>query len=290
MDSASKFSSRFSLVHPALLFTIMISLLIGAESLASVLVAPTVVFLSDKDKTGRMTIQNPTDKPKEVSIYISWGLPTSDSAGNIQVILKDSGVTDPHSAKDWVKPFPSKMILGANSSQVVRFRANPPGNLPDGEYWARIVVKAQEGEMNLPVPSSQDKITTKLNMITQTAIMLKYRTGNLVSKLELVNAEARRTDEEVVVTASFENKGNVSYVGVLRCRLMDNDGNLIAEDKLDLAVYYSLTRKVTLPLKENHAGKPLRVELAVSTSGRTDISDQDLIPGNSLERSLAVNQ
>jgi len=71
---------------------------------------------------------------------------------------------------------------------------------------------------------------------------------------------------------------------------MDNDGNLIAEDKLDLAVYYSLTRKVTLPLKENHAGKPLRVELAVSTSGRTDISDQDLIPGNSLERSLAVNQ
>ncbi len=290
MDSASKLLSRFSLNHPALLFSIIISLLIGAESMASVLVAPTVVFLSDKDKTGRMTIQNPTDKPKEVSIYISWGLPTSDSAGNIQVILQDSGVTDAHSAKDWVKPFPSKMILGANASQVVRFRANPPANLPDGEYWARIVVKAQEGEMNLPVPSNQDKITTKLNMITQTAIMLKYRTGNLVSKLELVNAEARGTDSAVIVTASFENKGNVSYVGVLRCRLVDDAGNLVAEDRLDLAVYYSLTRKVTFPLKEDQSGTPMRVEMAVSTSGRTDISDQDMIPGNSLERSLVVNQ
>ena len=93
-----------------------------------------------------------------------------------------------------------------------------------------------------------------------------------------------------MVTANMENRGNVSYVGVLSCRLLDSDGKVISEDKLDLAVYYVLTRKIKLPMKEAGFNKPYKVELSINTAGRTDISDQDLIPGNSIEYSMAVNQ
>ncbi|HSG99206.1 MAG TPA: hypothetical protein VLB27_04095, partial [candidate division Zixibacteria bacterium] len=64
-----------------------LSTLLAAPTMAGVLVAPTVVFLSEKGRTGRMTVQNPSDKPKEVTIHFSFGLPESDSLGNVTVTL-----------------------------------------------------------------------------------------------------------------------------------------------------------------------------------------------------------
>ncbi|SYZ72893.1 hypothetical protein TRIP_C21008 [Candidatus Zixiibacteriota bacterium] len=266
---------------------ILILFIASADLFASVLVAPTVVFLSEKDRTGRITVQNPSDKPKEITVYLSYGLPTSDSAGGIQMILQDTGITDPRSALTWIKAFPEKMVLAPGATQVVRLRANPPKNLPDGEYWARIVVKSQEGATAIPAPSSEDKITTKLNMVMQTAIMLKYRTGNLVSKLEVTKTDVEKVDSTVQVTISMTNRGNVSYVGILLCRLLDKAGKVISSDDIDLAVYSELTRRVRLPF----AGKdsvPYKVDISITTAGRKDIPEQDMITGNVIAYSAEI--
>jgi P pilus assembly chaperone PapD len=260
----------------------------AANICASVLVAPTVVFLSEKDRTGRITVQNPSDKPKEITVYLSYGLPTSDSTGDVQMILQDTGITDPHSAMTWIKAFPEKMILAPGATQVVRLRANPPKNLSDGEYWARIVVKSQEGATTIPVPSGSDKITTKLNMVMQTAIMLKYRTGNLVSKLEVAKTDVQTVDSAVQVTIAMINRGNVSYVGVLQCRLLDAAGKIISSDDIDLAVYSELTRRIRLPFVPNE-NTPHKVDISITTSGRKDIPEQELIPGNVIAYSAIIN-
>jgi hypothetical protein len=76
---------------------LFVSLLLPAiDVLAGVLVAPTVVFMSNKNRTGRLTIQNPGDKSEEVSVHFSFGIPVTDSMGNI---LSPSGfwVTYPNS-------------------------------------------------------------------------------------------------------------------------------------------------------------------------------------------------
>jgi len=257
---------------------------------ASVLVAPTVVILSDKDNTGRITIQNPTDKPKEISIYMSFGLPVSDSTGNVGIELKDSAVTDPHCAMSWVKAFPSKMILAPNATQVIRLRATPPKGLADGEYWARIVVKSQEGTTTIPVASSPDKISTKLNMVMQTAIMLKYRTGNMISKLEVTQRDVQVVDSVVQVTVSMANRGNVSYVGSLNCRLIDAENKVVASDRFDLAVYYDLTRRFHFPIAGKTFSRPCKVEVSINTAGRTDLADAEIVSGNAIDFSLAVSQ
>ena len=159
---------------------LVLALLLAAADLpAGVLVAPTVVFMSRDARTGRMTLQNVTDKPQEVSVFFSYGLPTADSLGDVRVRLQDSAVTDPKACLDWVKAFPRRLVLPANASQVVRFVASPPRDLPDGEYWARVVVKAQQVEPNIPEPIGEGEITTRLNMVMQTAIMLKYRHGDV---------------------------------------------------------------------------------------------------------------
>jgi P pilus assembly chaperone PapD len=249
---------------------------------AGVLVAPTVVFLSETDRTGRLNVQNPTNKPKEVSVFFSYGLPESDSLGEVRVVLDDSNVTDPRSALDWVKAFPRKFVLPPNGAQVVRVVAYPPKGLADGEYWARIVVRSQEGTAEIPVPGENDQITTKLNMIMQTAIMLKYRTGSLTSELELTDVETKVSDSIIDVIVDMANRGNVSYMGVINCRLLDADKKMISYRKMDLAVYRTLKRKLPLNVIPGDFKKPYYIDLVISSEGRDDIPNKDMIFGNEI--------
>ena len=257
---------------------------------AGVLVAPTSVILSETDRTGRMTIQNPTDKPKEISVRFAFGIPTSDSLGNVTVNIIDSSDTDhPRSAIEWVRAFPRKMVLAPGATQVVRFVANPPRDLPDGEYWARIVVRSQESQANIPLSGESDKITTQLNMVMETAIVLKYRTGDLVAKLDVTATEIDRTDSTVSVTFDIANRGNTSYVGVLNCRLLDAANKELASRKLDFAIYEDLKRRIDLPLIHGKGPEPWHLEVAISTEGRKDIPPEELINGNIIEFSKVVD-
>jgi hypothetical protein len=244
--------------------------------------------MSETKRTGRITIQNPTDKPKEVSISFSFGLPVSDSLGNVRITLQDSAVTDPRSCLGWIKAFPKKVILQPGSRQVVRLVAKPPKDLADGEYWCRIVVKSQEGQTSIPVPTSEDGISTKLNMVMQTAIVCKYRTGNLISKLDVTKTDVVRHDSTVTVMIDMVNRGNVSYVGLLDCRLKDAAGRNIADRQIDLAVYRELRRRIDLAFTAGQYKEPLRVDVIINTEGRSDIDPEDLIIGNSIEYSSTV--
>ena len=256
--------------------------------LAGVLVAPPVVFISENGRTGRLTVQNPTNAPKEVTVSFSFGLPESDSLGNVNIILQDSAVTDPRSCLEWVRAFPRKLVIPANGSQIVRFVASPPKDLPDGEYWARVVVEAQEGATTIPTPEDDNKITTKLNMIMRTAIMLKYRTGDLVANLEMNSADAEVVDSKVHVMLDFTNKGNVSYLGVLDCRLLDADNKEISRQDIHLAVYHDLRRRMELPIVDGDFRPPYKVEVVVSSKGRKDIPQEEMIYGNEIVKTLRV--
>lgn len=269
-----------------LFFLLLLFLAFASQVTAGVLVAPTVVVLSDKHRTARLDINNPGNTAQEVTISFAFGLPESDSLGNVRVMLQDSNITDPRSTVEWVKAFPRQIVIPPNGTQVVRFVASPPTGLADGEYWGRIVVRSKDAQKEIP-PAADDKaITTKLNMIMQTAIMIKYRTGQLSSVVEVEKATTQRTDSSVQVTIDMNNKGNVSYVGVLSCRLMGDDKKEISRTQTDLAVYRQLRRKLELPTKGT-AGK-YTVEISVTTEGRTDIAPEDQIAGNKCFSSVEV--
>lgn len=265
---------------------LILLLLFAGNIMAGVLVAPTVVLLSDKNRTARLDVNNPGSTPQEISISFAYGLPESDSVGNVRVRLLDSNITDERSAVEWIKAFPRQMVIPPNGSQVVRFVVNPPKDLKDGEYWARVVVRSKEGQQEIPIPSDEGAITTKLNMIMQTAIMLKYRTGSLSSEVAVSNATAVRNDSAVMVTVDLANKGNVSYIGVLNCRLIGEDKREISRVQTDLAVYRELRRRIELPIKAT-TGK-YTVEVAITTDGRTDIAPEDIIQGNKIFSTVEV--
>ena len=235
-------AGRFGLCGGILLFVLV--LLTGPLS-AGVLVAPSVIFLSDDSRTGRMTLQNTGDQPQEVTVFFSFGLPEGDSLGDVQVVL-DSTAEDPQSCLGWVKAFPRRLVLPPNASQVVRFVATPPRDIADGEYWSRVVVRTQDAQAQIPIATEQEGITTKLNMVMQTAIMLKYRHGDIFTELQLAGAEVTTLDDRVQVMLDLKNKGNASYLGMLRTRLLDAEGREVSQNSVQLAVYRELKRRVLL--------------------------------------------
>lgn len=289
MRSDSKDAKSFvRLVQSCAAFVWIALLLMAVDLSAGVLVAPTVVILSDKQRTGRINVENPGNKPKEVEISFSYGLPTSDSLGKISIDLQDSNVTDPRSALEWIKAFPRKIRLEPGGSQVVRLVARPPKDLPDGEYWAHIVIKSQEGQTSFPVASEEEGITTKLNMIMKTAIALKYRTGDLEAELEMTDFQVMEIDSQIVIYCDLKNLGNVSYLGVLTCRLLDATDREISFHKSNLAVYRDLRRGIYFPLTDQGFERPYRVDLFISGKGRTDVPKQDMVYGNEITYSAAV--
>jgi len=276
------------LLLKGLMFAGVITFLLIQNAGAGVLVSPTVVFISDKSPTGRMTLLNNGDTPQEVTVYFSYGLPVSDSLGNISVVFQDSAVTDPRSCLDWVRAFPRKVIIEPGESQIVRFMVRAPKNLPDGEYWARIMVQSQAANVQIPVSSEQDGVRTHLNMITELAIMLKYRTGDLVSSLELRDAYTAVKDTLVEVMLDMVNKGNVSYMGMLECRLLDSDMKEISSNLRKLAVYREMIRRIDLKYITEGFKPPFHVEIRINSEGRNDITPEDMIIGNIITRTVAV--
>ncbi len=269
---------------------ILIGLLLSlpaVPAIGGILVSPTVVFVSETNRTGRMTLHNPTERAQEVNIKFSFGLPATDSLGTVRVAFQDSAVTDPRSALEWVKSFPRRVVIAAGESQTVRIMVNPPGDLPDGEYWARIMIRSQNATEDLPTAAA-DQIATHLTMVTEMAIMLKYRTGELFSQLEMSEARAIATDSTVDVWMDLENLGNVSYMGVLRLWLRDADGTEMHQFISNLAVYRTQTRRFVLPVPEGEFKPPYQVEVGISSEERNDIDDRDLIAGNKISYSMAA--
>lgn len=254
---------------------------------ASVLVAPTVVFLNQAEPTERMTIMNQGTKPQEVTIDFAWGLPQSDERGTVFVELQDSASGDPRSAVEWLRAFPRTVIIPPGQTQIVRVMARPPAGLEDGEYWARVVVRSQEARQQEEIDLAEGVITTQLNMVMQTAIMVKYRTGELSSSLQLNSARAWQDGSHIRVLVDLTNQGNVSYMGVANLTLVDGQGREVGEQKTNVAVYRDLRRRFDMNIPDD-ARPPYRVQMKISSEGRTDVAAPDLIAGNSVEDVLAV--
>lgn len=282
---------RFYSSHVAPVTAVAVFLALVAfamPSFAGVLVAPTVVFISDLNRTGRLEVQNTGDAPREVTVRLAYGLPESDSLGNVFVQLQDSNITDPKAAVDWVKPFPRKIVVPPGGTQVIRLVARPPQDLPDGEYWARIVVTSREGKSELPTPEGNDQIATRLNMVMQTAIMLKYRNGECMTRLEMTDHTASLTDNGAEVLLGLKNLGNASYMGVLRCSITDADGKTAAEKDFNIAVYDDLLRRVDLEFDRAQFRAPFTVDVNISSEGRTDVAREDMLFGNDVSYSMTI--
>lgn len=270
-----------------ILFINLASLAIGATWLHAqgVTLSPTAVYIDSRTRTETLALYNPSGAATEVMIEFVFGYPQSDAEGNVSVPLTlEPDVGEP-SALGWLRVFPRRLLLQPGQRQVVRVLAEPPAGLPDGEYWARLVVTSRGSEA--PVEDASGDLSVRLDLITKVVTAANYRHGTVRTGIEIIQSTAAREGDRVNVRVDLARNGNAAFLGRLRADVLDANDTVVASAWDDVAVYRTMLRLFTIALPAGTEG-PLHVRLTTDT-GRKDLPAGAAIPTDTVTRVIRIS-
>ena len=96
-------------------------------------------------------------------VDLRFGFPDTDSNGTPFIRFIDDPGPEFPSAVDWIRPYPRRLRLEPGEKQVVRLLATPPDDLPDGEYWTRMIVSGQGA--SVPIESSDTAVRAGVSLV-----------------------------------------------------------------------------------------------------------------------------
>lgn len=251
--------------------------LAGAAKAHAVTVAPSALYIGHQTRTATLTLHNPGTLAEEIEISFAFGYPTSDGQGNVSVntVPADSAPAGEPSAAGWIRAFPRRLRLEPGQRQVVRVMVQPPANLPDGEYWARVLVSSTGGRPPVEqVLDSGIRVQIDTRMVVVTA--LSYRKGPVQTGVAVKRAAAESTSEGVALTLDFARQGNAAFLGRVRAELVAPNGQVLAQAEDDMAVYRELRRVLRLAPPGGTAPRGATIRYVIDTER------QDIPPGGAL--------
>lgn len=249
-----------------------ILLVLSAVRAAAVSVSPLAVYIDDRSRTGTLTLYNPGTRPEEIRVDFGFGYPTSDEDGNVRVDVLEEAPEGEPSALPWLRAFPRRLVLEPGQRQVVRVIARPPADLPEGEYWARALVRARGGQP--PIEQQQGDVSVSVDVETVVVIAVNYRNGDVSTGLRVDSAAATLDGDTAVATIDVARLGNAAFLGRLEVELLDAEGDVVAEHEEVLAVYRTIRRRLRVPVPEGASPVAARFTM--------DTHRSDLPPGGPL--------
>ena len=211
-----------------------------------VLIAPHAVYIDHARRSGTVTLYNPNPDPAEITISTAFGYPVTDSLGHFALRAVDRPDSTLPSAAAWVQAFPRRLTIAPLERQTVRLLATPPAGLPDGEYWARLIVSARGGKLPLGGAADTAAVRVQLNLVVNTNIGLAYRKGPVATGVALSQLRARRVGDSVEVWSRLERRETAAYVGTVRAALVDSTGKVRSTLNAPIAVYFVMEPRYAL--------------------------------------------
>jgi P pilus assembly chaperone PapD len=234
-------------------------------------VLPNFLFLSHPKQSIAINVQNITDQDREAWIEIKYGYEVSNDSGRISVRI-DSSQDVPNSIAPWAVAYPQRFRLKPQETQVIRVRVVPPEGLPDGEYWARILITDK--------PSMQAKAlignTSGLIMMQQASVPLFYRKGILSTGVTLDSSRSIITDTTITLVNKLSRTGNAAFLGVRKITVVDAGGNIVYNKMKNTGVFNTVTMHDSFSRKDLTAGD-YTVNYEYTTDRRNDIFARDQI-------------
>lgn len=261
----------------------LLVLSISDHSLGGVNVNARFLFLDQSKRSIPLTVTNPGNDVIEVWLDVKFGYTISDDTGKPTIVYDTLG-TPPSSAVPWVKLYPQRFRLEPMGSQVVRLSANPPPNISDGEYWARILIASQSAKRPT---SSAEKPKTGMIIVQRIGLPFHYRKGDVTTGLDVQNFGVELTDGAIKVNSDLTRKGNSSFWGVATFRLYDEQRRRLIDVTKDVVVYTTFNSVVSFSRKDIPAGT-YTLEVEYRTDGRRDVRKTDLVQCTPIKLSRSV--
>lgn len=272
--------------YTARVLAIVMTLTPCASFAQGVVVAPHAVYIDHASRAGSITLYNPGAEPVEVSTSFGFGYPTTDSAGTVGLELLEAAPPGEPSATAWIQAFPRRVTIAPQQRQTIRLLASPPAGLPDGEYWARLIVAAKGGQVPVVGVPDSNEVRVGLTLEVRTVLAVVYRKGPLTTGITLAPVSARYDADTVFVRVPMTRTGTAAYLGTARVALVDGAGKEVAGAERAVGVYYALDPRLELPVDSLPAGT-YKVRVSVSTD-RSDLAPRIALPAPPVRDSVEV--
>jgi len=250
----------------------------------AIYVSPTTIFLDARSPDAQITIGNSDDTPEEATIEVRFGFPDADSAGTPYIRFVDDPGPEFPSAADWIRPFPQRVRLEPGSQQIVRLLARPPDSLPDGEYWARLIVTGRGAVTTLP--SRDSVLHLGLDLQVRLIASVLYRKGHVTTGIAIRGLEAEAEGDSLAVWAHLEHTGNAAFLGEAIFDVTNARGGAVRTWTVPLSVHVPVRRRFVFPLDSLQPGD-YRVRLRMRAE-RTDLPGDRVLPAAPATDSVAV--
>ena len=262
--------------------------LLGSSPLLAqgVLVAPTSIFIDGRSRAATVLLVNPNDEPAEVELSVTYGYTVTDSAGSFSLWTSDAPDSTAPSAASWIRVFPRRVAIEPRAQQLVRLLVSPPGGLPDGEYWARLVVLARGGKVAVEAATDSGSVTVGLAVEVRTVLPVLYRNGDIQPGAALDALTARPDGDSLAVRARLSRTAGAAALGTFRAILVDSTGTALRRSELPVSVYAPIEPRLALPVDSLPPGRySVRMELVAE---RPDLPPEALLRFPAVRDSLSV--
>jgi hypothetical protein len=250
----------------------------------AIYVSPTAVFIDDHTRSAQIVIGNSGDAPEEATVELKFGFPDADSDGTPYIRFVDDPGPEFASAAEWIRAFPQRVRLEPRSQQVVRLLARPPENLPDGEYWTRMIVSGKGANVRVATPDST--VQAGLNLMIRLVTSVTYRKGRVTTGISLRGISADADGDSLSVWARMAREGNGGWLGTADAELVTPRGEIVRKWSTPIGVYYPLRRRFSYPLKDVPPGD-YRVRFRLR-SQRADLPAERVLQAPTVMDSVAV--
>ncbi len=214
---------------------------------ADIRVAPTAIYLSSSNPSSVVTVTCVSKYPVNVRMDLYYGYPHSDSLGNVSIYLDESEAVHDASCVPYIRLHPNRFMLLPGQSRAIRFIVKVPANMPDREYWSRLVITSEKRTEDIDAGTAEEKITAAQSFSIRTIVPIIYRKGDVAADIKLLNFSALRLKRLVQMFVDMQPRGNAAYVGNLLIDVMDSKGKVRYSSRQELAVFDMHRRRFDIP-------------------------------------------
>ena len=268
----------------------LVLLTAGAATLAAqgVVIAPHAVYIDARVRSASVLLYNPNPQPAEVTISTFFGYPVTDSLGRIVLRTVEHPDSMAPSAAEWIQAFPRRLTVAPLERQTIRLLATPRPGLPDGEYWARLVIAAKGGQVPIMGLADTSKVKVGVTLEVRTIIGMAYRKGGVHTGVAISHLRGAVVGDSVAMWSRLERQGNAAYVGTIHGMLVDSAGRVRAEFRAPIGVYYVLEPRYAAALGGGVLAPGrywLKLEL---TTEREDLAPEVILPSAAVRDSVEL--
>jgi P pilus assembly chaperone PapD len=226
---------------------------IANSAYSNITVSPVSVYLTNAARSGELLVRNTTSGPLLVKLELKFGYPSSDSTGTVSIAFFPDSSNDSRSCASWLYLYPRRFILYPGQSRTIRVIARPAPNLPDGEYWARLIVASEKTSAIDSLSKSRSSVAA-LDFNFNIVIPIFYRKGKIDPDVSLLRATYAVDGKKLFFYVDTQPTSNAAYIGNITCQLLNTSGVVLKEKKQEVAIYVPIRRRFEFDRSEIPAG------------------------------------